>query len=114
MGVHQLGKIVGLGLLLAGMNCFAGHQSGKVASVHVRASDGLHWVVLEGQPQSRPACANGYAYWMIKDEKSVAGKTQIALLMAAQAAGKSVSITGAGTCTRWGDGEDIDVISANQ
>jgi hypothetical protein len=47
---------------------------------------------------------------MIKNENSVAGKSQISLLLAAQAAGKPVAITGAGTCTRWGDGEDIDVL----
>jgi hypothetical protein len=102
--------VISFGLLLAS-NCFAGWQSGKIAVINVRASDGLHWVVLEGQPQGRPACASVQIYWIIKDENSVAGKSQISLLLAAQAAGKPVSITGLGTCTRWGDGEDINVVA---
>lgn len=53
-----------------------------------------------------PACAT-QRYWMIRDAKSEIGKQQIALLMTTKALGRSVTIEGTGTCTRWLDGEDI-------
>ena len=88
----------------------AGNQSGKVALFVARASDGLHYFVLEGTPQNRPSCASASSYFMIKNENSPVGRTQIAMVMAAYAAGKPIGVAGSNTCTRWGDGEDVDVI----
>lgn len=88
----------------------AGDQYGKIIQMVAR-SDGLHFVFLEGAHNAKPGCAANYEYWMIKNENSQAGKTQISMLLAAYAAGKPVSIWGTNTCTRWGDGEDIDGVS---
>lgn len=89
----------------------AGNQTGTIDVIHVRASDGLVYFTLKGSAKtSSPACAT-IGYWMLKDENSAPGKRQYALLLAAQAAGKTIVVTGANTCTRWADGEDVDNIS---
>jgi hypothetical protein len=98
-----------------------GVQSGLVASLDFRSgdigtpSDSL--VVVNLSPTSpitgAPACVR-YSYWFIRDAKSEIGKQQIALLMTAKSLGRSVTITGTGACTRWGDGEDIWNINWSQ
>jgi hypothetical protein len=94
-----------LSFILVAPSSFAGNQTGKVKEIHVR-NDNLHWVILEGTHASKPACA-GANYWMIENESSAGGKGQLAVLLAAQAQGKPVSISGTNTCSRWGDGESI-------
>ena len=87
-----------------------GYQTGKIVNIRARASDNLHYFTLSGTHNDKPTC-NGKAaldYWMIKDENSAAGKTQISMLLTAYASGKSISVTGTGQCTRWADGEDVD------
>lgn len=88
----------------------AGTQTGQVLDLHVRSTDGLISVELSGSSLAKPACA-GYAYWLIRDENSTAGKQQLALLLAAQASGRTVQIVGTGTCVRWPDGEDIGAVA---
>ncbi|WP_246022722.1 hypothetical protein [Cognatilysobacter terrigena] len=88
----------------------ASSQSGQVIKIQVRASDGLILFYLDGAPSAKPACTNGHTYWMIKDEKSETGKRQLAMLMAARAAGLPVTVLGTGACTRWPDGEDVDSV----
>lgn len=98
--------------LVAGMagSASAGTQTGHVVKLHVRASDGLVYVELDGTASDKPACASSHSYWMIKNETSITGKQQLAQLLAAQVSGKQITIFGANTCTRWIDGEDIDEI----
>jgi hypothetical protein len=86
-----------------------GTITGTVQLLIARASDGLTYVVINGTASGHPACATN-SYWIIMNETSDAGHKQYAMLLAAQASGSQVSIVGAGTCTRWGDGEDIDYI----
>lgn len=83
---------------------------GTIILLHARASDNLHWVQLDVAPVGRPPCASAHSYYMIRDENGAAGKSQFAQLLAAQMAGRKVKITGSGACTRWGDGEDIEII----
>lgn len=90
-------------------NAYAGSQTGQVKWFRVRQSDNLHYLELEGIKAGGPACAT-YPYWIIKDENSVAGKSQVSMIIAAYMAGKAITIEGADTCTRWGDGEDIDIV----
>lgn len=98
---------VTLFLMVLTLSAEAGSQTGSVTFMTARSSDGLHWFALSGTPANRPACATG-PYFMIKDENSIAGKTQISMVLAAYAAGKTISVKGAGTCLRWMDGEDVD------
>ncbi len=83
--------------------------SGKVGMLQSRASDGLQYVVVKGNSDLKPACAKN-TYYMIKDEKSDAGKAQFAMLMSAYLSGKAVTIYGTGQCGRWSDGEDINAV----
>jgi hypothetical protein len=93
---------------------YAGTQTGTIATLYVRASDGLVFFVLNGPAiAAGPACASG-RYWMLKDENSAAGKRQLAVLIAAQVSGKAITVVGFDTCTRWGDGEDVNQISVAQ
>jgi hypothetical protein len=101
--------IAGL-LSLVAVNAMAGGIVGTVAVVLTRASDGLTYTVINGTASGQPACAT-HSYFMIMNETSAVGVRQYAMLLAAQASGLSVAITGNNTCTRWGDGEDINAIS---
>lgn len=89
----------------------AGSQMGRITSLIFRASDGLVYFYLEGSASARPACAQGQVYWVIRDEKSEAGKRQIAMLLAARAQNVPIHVTGTNACERWGDGESVDSIN---
>lgn len=96
--------------LLFSLLSHAGEQTGTIQYLRVRASDGLIYFALTGTAKtSSPACATR-GYWMIRDEKSGAGKQQYAMLLAAQLTGKSVVVSGLNTCSRWPDGEDVNDI----
>src|SRR3954468_1738261 len=91
----------------------AGTQTGTVSYVNVRASDGLVFFrIVGGTKTGGPACATG-DYWIIRDENSNAGKQQYTMLLAAQASGKVVNISGLNSCNRWVNGEDVDFIQIN-
>lgn len=89
----------------------AGLIRGPVANVIVRQSDGLSYVEISGTETGRPVCGVTTTYFMIKDENSQAGKTQLAILLSAKLSGQTVEITGTGTCIRWIDGEDIEIVN---
>lgn len=96
-------------LSLATLPVLAGEAVGKVTDLMVR-SDGLIYFHLSTAPSARPACAAAHTYWMIKDENSNYGKQQLSQLMMAISSGSTISVIGTGTCTRWGDGEDVNMI----
>jgi hypothetical protein len=98
-------------LCFISVGVLAGEQTGKVATLYARANDGLHLVELSGgtEKSNSPACATR-KYWLIKDENSTTGKSQFSQLLAAKMAGRTVRISGLNTCTRWGDGENINFI----
>lgn len=98
-----------LGLLFSS-SVLSGTQEGQITQILVRASDNLHYFYMSGVASDRAGCASGQSYWMIKDENTVAGKSHFSLILAAYAAGKTVKVTGTVNCTRWGDGEDVDII----
>lgn len=98
------------GLVMLSPACSAGEVIGTVKQVVVRNSDGLVYVLMYGTQSGRPTCAAGTDYWMIPNENSETGKKLYSLLMAAKLAERPVRIVGANTCTRWGDGEDINHI----
>jgi len=81
-------------------------QSGTVLRLHVRGSDGLVYFYVSGLRSAPPACAT-QPYWVIPNEASTAARQQLALLMMAEATGKSVIVYGTGACSRWPDGESV-------
>jgi hypothetical protein len=111
--MHRLSvavKLLGtIPLFLFSFAAAAGNVTGTVASVLVRASDGLTYVLMNGSASGQPACATN-PYWIIMNETSDAGHKQYAMLLDAQASGAQVTIFGNGTCTRWPDGEDVNMI----
>jgi hypothetical protein len=98
-----------INILMAG-SALASTKTGSVDKIYIRSSDGLVYVELTGESTKKPLCAQNHSYYMIKDENSGTGKRQLALLMLAVATGKKVTIYGNDSCTRWGDGEDIDQV----
>jgi hypothetical protein len=109
--VAKMKNFIFIFLMMFSNILYAGIVTGQVDYVNVRASDGLVYAGLKNATviSPAPACAT-IAYWMIKDENSNAGKQQLATLLAAQMTGKTVTIWGGNTCTRWRDGEDIDAV----
>lgn len=95
---------------LGALPASANEVTGTIRYLAARASDGLHIVELNAVPTARPPCAAVHPYYMIKDETSDVGKSQFAMLMSAYLTNRPVRITGLGTCTRWGDGEDIQTV----
>jgi hypothetical protein len=105
MKKRRLAVLVAMSAAMASAAWAAGSQTGTISALYVR-SDGLEVVSLTGSHGGAPACAT-QPYWIVMDENATFGKTQYATLLAAQLAGKQVLLSGAGTCTRWHDGEDI-------
>lgn len=105
-------KIISILFLILATHCsvaHAGTQSGKIKHLMVRASDGLILFELENTAAEKPACAT-HSYWIIADERSATGKQQLAMLLAARAGDQTISVSGGNKCTRWVDGEDVDLI----
>ena len=102
--------IAGLSGACVMTSSYGGSQTGVVTSLDIRASDGLAYFHLSGTASGRPTCAASSVYWMIKAENSLAGKQQLAMLLTALASGKTITVTGANTCSRWSDGEDVETL----
>lgn len=108
--MHKYKKLLLLSVAVWANSLSASTQTGKIVSIHVR-EDGLHWFYVSGRRTTKPACAtNSESYWMIKNENSTAGKSQLSVLLSAHMAGKEVVIQGSDTCIRWADGEDISTV----
>lgn len=105
----SLGVFLSLATLCWSPTSFAGVQTGVITQIMVRASDDLHYFYMSNEATGRPACGTG-TYWMIRDENSATGKHKFAMLLAAYAAGSQVTITGTDTCTRWANGEDVNMV----
>ena len=87
----------------------AGTQAGYIKDIYIRDSDGLILVDLFGTASGHPVCAQ-QPYWIIPNESSETGKRLLALLLAAQLSSRYITIQGKDTCSRWGDGEDIETV----
>lgn len=83
-------------------------DTGRLKGVYARDPDGLQLAQIENRGE-RPACAI-QTQMVIRDEKSDMGKAQFAMLIAAFLADRTVTIVGAGTCTRSNQSEDIGVV----
>ncbi|HEM8710306.1 hypothetical protein Q5X45_10785 [Acinetobacter baumannii] len=89
----------------------ASTYEGVVQLINIREGDGLVWINIDGNRSSNiPECGKNHGYMVVKNEKGDTGKRQVAALMLAQATGQKVKIDGTNTCTRWPDGEDIEIV----
>jgi hypothetical protein len=100
-----------LSLCLSPTLSFAGgSQSGTITQLALRQSDGLVLFTLSGTAVNKPACGASTPYWVIKDETSVIGKQQAALLLSAHLTSATVNVIGNGTCERYSATEDVDLL----
>jgi hypothetical protein len=109
MKVHPAVLLASL-CVVGATQAIAGTQTGLVKDVYIRDSDGLIVVNLAGTATLKPGCALR-SYWIVPNEKTDSGKRLYALVLSAQLAGRPVTIKGKDTCTRWGDGEDIESVN---
>lgn len=84
-------------------------QRGQVLDLSVRR-DGLIIFSLSGERGAKPSCATNN-YWIVPNENSDYGKRVYAALLAARSSGATVDVWGSGTCTRWSDGEDVELVT---
>lgn len=82
--------------------------SGKVAAYWVHYFNSNFLFRIEGQPNTLP-CSVSVRYGV--DVTSEKGRQVAAAIMSAKASGQAVYVSGAGTCTVWGDSEDVSWIS---
>lgn len=92
-----------VGTILLATSAHAGSSSGKVTTLLVNSSNFLFFTV--GTKIGSPLCGNNNE-WAI-NLATAQGKSIYALLLAAKALDKNVTISGNNTCNNWGDREDV-------
>jgi hypothetical protein len=94
-------------LLVGSANASVAGQ-GALANPHFMA-DGVILVYTNGnRTGSIPACGQGQPQRFALNSTTAAGKSQLAGLLAAHAAGKEVIIVGTGDCSVYSDSETIN------
>lgn len=81
----------------------AGTSSGPVTTLIINSSNFLFFTA--GTKTGSPTCGNNNQ-WAI-NLGTAQGKTIYAMLLAAQAQNKTVTVYGNNTCNNWGDREDV-------
>jgi len=102
--------ILGLAFLTSA-NVFAGETTGKVSLLYVH---GYNDFILFGMTSAQPsyaACAVTGRYAI--STSSQQGKNILSTVLAAKAAGLTITVSGKNTCTTHGDAEDINAIVVN-
>lgn len=88
---------------LASSSAYAGNSTGKVSNIFMHSPDVVMFAA--GNINGVPSCASGTKQWAIK-LSDPAGKGFLAILLSAQAQGKSVYVHGyTNTCRDWPDRE---------
>ena len=92
-------------VILATFACtsHAGSSSGKVTTMIINSSNFLFFTA--GAKSGSPTCGNN-DQWAI-NLATAQGKNIYAMLLAAQAQDRTVSVFGNNTCNNWGDREDV-------
>ncbi len=105
--------IAGLGLVLASSAMAGAVSNAKITKVlgSGGAGNGFFVYVDTAATTAAAACATqttpaGGNRWVL-DPSTAAGKAGIAAILLAQATGKTIHISGAGTCAVWGDTETV-------
>lgn len=105
--------LVGLGLAWASSAMAGGVSNAKITKVlgSGGAGNGFFVYVDTAATTAAAACATqttpaGGNRWVL-DPSTAAGKAGIAAILMAQATGKTITISGAGTCAVWADTETV-------
>jgi len=103
-----------LGFFAASQALANGSATGKVVNIQVVTSGGPHqqgvaFIYLESKPSGSPECGK-LPRWAV-DLGVNSGQAAYSLALAAQLSGKTVTITGQGSCDVWSDTETALYIS---
>lgn len=96
--------LVFLFLSVCSRSVMAGSGAGKVMVLRAHAHDVIMFG-LSGGHASRPTCAAAVSDSWALSLSTHTGRAMYALLLSAQAQGKSVQVSGAGDCSAWPDRE---------
>lgn len=89
-----------------------GNSTGQVTVPVIGATYGV-FMFKAGTPAGQPACVQVPSQPWVLNVKTDGGKATYALLLSAQAQGKTVSVSGTGVCDVWGDRETVDAVMIN-
>jgi hypothetical protein len=107
-------KLAAVGLLalmsLAALPSYAGVVTGHILALYVRQSDGLVYFETDGVISDRAPCAASNNLWILPNENSDTSKRQYAALLMAKASNLPIEVYGYGTCTRWFNSEDVNIV----
>ena len=98
-------------LLALSPSVFAGNTTGKIHTVWVHNYNDFVLFSLESTQPSFTTCAVTGRY--VVSTSTQQGKNILSTVLAAKAAGQTVSVMGKNTCTTHGDAEDVFAISIN-
>jgi len=99
--------LIALGLATVSLNAISGSSTGAITVLMVNQADRV--LFSAGPHQSKPACSTQADEWATSSA-TAAGKAMLAVLLSAQAQGKSVQVVGTGACAAWSDREEPQLI----
>lgn len=82
-------------------NAIAGSSNGVVSQILVQD---VYVMFVAGDHAAKPACSTQGEAWAF-NSSTPGGKAMYALLLSANAQGKTVNVLGSGNCNDWGDRE---------
>lgn len=89
-------------------NAVAGQSTGKVE--HIISNSGGQIFFRAGDMPQQPGCSqNAWAFDM-NGANAAGGKAMLAVIIAAQAQGKQITVIGKGVCDVWGDRESVSYV----
>ena len=108
-GGSRLRKFAILMLFLTGFSAiaqpsWAGNQQGTISQI-TYSTGGIAYFTLSGSPASMAGCATAQRWAIVVT--APAGQAALAILLSAQAQGKTINIAGTGACDVWPDSETI-------
>ena len=95
--------IIVLVIFITPLSALAGQSSGLVSEIIVNGFNYLFFSA--GTKSGSPACGNNNS-WAL-NLSTAKGRSIYALVLTAQAQGKSLVVVGNNTCNEWGDREDV-------
>ncbi len=97
--------------LFSSASAFAGETTGKVKLLFIHAYNDTILFTMETTQPNLAACAVTGRYAI--STSSQQGKNILSSILAAKAAGLSITVSGRNTCTTHGDAEDINAVVLN-
>lgn len=115
MSVKQLarGMITTLSFLLAVQANASNATAGTISSFYMFQTGAAFFTTTGTRSSDIPSCASTTPQQWALDSTTAGGKSLLAQLLVAYAAGKSITISGDGTCSAYSGRETINFIYTN-